>query len=73
MTNYNLIDAIGLALKQAVGRDCYILYIIAIAIKKNFLLKGKSSLIKIAIFNYSLIKLINYINLSYLRDIIFLA
>jgi hypothetical protein len=40
---------------------------------KNFLLKEKSSLIKIAIFNYSLIKLINYIYLSYLKGIIFLA
>ena len=60
-------------LKQAKGKDYYILYKIAKAIKINFSLRGKLSLIKIAIFKYSLISLISYIDLDYLSNIISLS
>jgi hypothetical protein len=49
-TNHNLIDAIGPALKQAAGRDCRALRIMAAAIGKNFSSRGKSSLVRMAVF-----------------------
>ena len=60
-------------LKQAKGKDYCILYKIAKAIRINFSLRGRLSLVKIAIFKYSLISLISYIDLGYLGNIISLT
>ncbi|TXB96467.1 hypothetical protein FocTR4_00011591, partial [Fusarium oxysporum f. sp. cubense] len=73
ITNYNLINIIRPVLKQAKGKDYYILYKIAKAIKINFSLRGRLSLVRIAIFKYSLISLINYIDLDYVGGIISLT
>lgn len=72
ITNYDLINAVRLVLSQAGGEDCCELYIIAAVIMKNFLLRSQSSLVKIAIFNYTLINLIYYIDLNSLSYIILL-
>jgi hypothetical protein len=72
-TNHNLINAIESALGQANSYKCRKLYIIATAIIKNFLLRNQSSLVKIAIFNYTLIQLIFYIDLDLFSYIVTLG
>jgi hypothetical protein len=70
ITNHNLIDIIESVLAEAAGHKCHKLHIMAAAIKKNFSLRNQSSLIKIAIFDCTLIDMISCIDLDILSHII---
>ncbi|TXC06457.1 hypothetical protein FocTR4_00010718, partial [Fusarium oxysporum f. sp. cubense] len=59
-TNHNLIDVIGPVLEQAKGKDYRILHKMAEAIRMNFSSRGRLSLVRMAIFECSLISLIGH-------------
>ncbi|RKL24156.1 hypothetical protein BFJ72_g14359 [Fusarium proliferatum] len=58
-TNHDLIDAIESMLAKAAGHKCRKLHTMAAAIKKNFSSRNQSSLVKMAIFNCTLIDVIS--------------
>ncbi|SCO34510.1 uncharacterized protein FFMR_03514 [Fusarium fujikuroi] len=58
-TNHDLIDAIESVLAEAAGHECRKLRTMAAAIKKNFSSRNQSSLVKMAIFDCTLIDVIS--------------
>ncbi|VTT62066.1 unnamed protein product [Fusarium fujikuroi] len=72
ITGHDLDIAIRPALEAAKSKELKEIYIIVAAIRKNFSLRCRSNLIKIAIFNYSLIQLISCMSYSHCLGSIYL-